>query len=137
MKNIDFQKASLEEIFEKIKEKWNLPKVYLEFLVKHPKKSKQIRDERFANWLELYGASELIKRQEGYSYNPIDKKPIEDWPKNYVVIADDGADPYVLDLSKSDGEDAPILFAYHGEGKWDFHEYSPSFAKFVKSLNID
>lgn len=127
----------MDNFLSRIKERWNLPKVYLEFLTKHPQKGKFIDDERFVNGLNLYGASELIKRQEGYSYNPIEKKPIDGWPKNYVVVADDGADPYVLDLSRSDGEDAPILFAYHGERKWDFQESTPSFAEFIKSLNID
>lgn len=74
--------------------------------------------------------------QEGYSYNPIKKKPIDTWPKDYVVIADDGADPYVLDLSQSDGPDAPVLFSYHGEKEWDFQEYAPLFTEFLKMLNI-
>ena len=126
----------MEDVINKIKERWNLPSVYLDYLAEYPKKGKFIDDERFVNGLNLYGASELIKRQEGYSYNPIEKKPIDDWPKNYVVIADDGADPYVLDLSQSDGKEAPILFAYHGEGEWDFQEYASSVTEFIKSLNV-
>jgi hypothetical protein len=127
----------MEEVISNIKRKWNLPTDYLSYLAKYPKKGKFIDDERFANGLSLYGASELIKRQEGYSYNPVKKKPIDVWPKEYVVIADDGADPYVLDLSKSDGKDAPVLFAYHGEGEWDFQEYAQSFTEFLRDLDID
>ncbi|OGD63710.1 hypothetical protein A2160_03425 [Candidatus Beckwithbacteria bacterium RBG_13_42_9] len=105
-------------------------------MAKYPDKGKYIEDERFVNGLHLYGTSGLIKSQDGYSYNPIKKEQIDEWPKEYVVIADDGADPYVIDLSQSDGEDAPILFAYHGEGNWDFQESAPSFAEFLQSLNM-
>jgi hypothetical protein len=127
----------MKDTISNIKEKWNLPSVYLNYLTKYPNKGKFIDNDRFVNGLNLYGASELIRMQEGYSYNPIEKKPIEAWQKDYVVVADDGADPYVLDLSQSDGTDAPILFAYHGEGDWDFQKHSPSFAEFLESLNID
>ena len=119
----------------KIKERWELPKAYIKYISKHDK-GQYIEGENFVNGLYLNGASDLIQKQEGYSYNPIEKKVIEGWPKNYVVIADDGADPYVLDLSKSDGNDAPVLFAYHGEDEWDFEEYSQSFTKFIKDLGI-
>jgi len=119
-----------------VKEKWNLPAGYLEFLEKSPPKGVDIEGDQFVNWLHVYGVSELIKNQQGYSFNPETKKPIEDWPKDYVVIADDGADPYVLDLSKSDGKDAPVLFAYHGEGAWDFREFSGSFEEFLTKVGI-
>jgi len=119
----------------KIKSKWDLPIKYLGYLSTHPK-SRYIEGENFVNELYLYGSSDLVKNQDGYSYNPEKKEKIKDWPEDYVVIADDGADPYVLDLSKSNGEDAPILFAYHGEGIWDFSEYAPSFEKFLESLGV-
>jgi hypothetical protein len=126
----------MEEIIKKITGKWNLPTVYLDYLNKHPKRGKLVDDDRFVNGLELYAASQLIKKQEGYSYNPIEKKPIDDWPQDCVVIADDGADPYVLDLSQSDGEDAPVLFACHGQGDWDFEEYASSCTEFLESLDV-
>ncbi len=126
----------MDEVINTIKEKWDLPSAYLEYLAKFPKKGKYIEDDRFVNGLSIYGASELINNQEGYSYNPIQKKIIDEWPMDYIVIADDGGDPYVLDLSQSNGEEAPILFAYHGEGEWDFEEYSPTFTEFLESLNI-
>lgn len=88
----------------------------------------------FYNGFTLYGASELIDMQAGYSYNAFTKEEANDWPKNYIVIADHGADPFVLDLSRSDGEDAPVLFAFHGEGEWDFTEVFSSFSKFLKLI---
>jgi len=87
------------------------------------------------NYLVIYGAAELIKRQDGYSYNPLKKQPIPGWPAHMVVIADDSADPYVLDLSQSNGEDAPVMFAYHGQGKWDFQPYAASFSEFLRKIH--
>lgn len=43
--------------------------------------------------IRLYNASELIDNQKGYSYD-MNNQVIEEWPKNYVVKADDNADPY-------------------------------------------
>jgi len=98
-----------------IKTRWNLPKAYIEYLERH-------ENDEFHQDLRLYGHANLIKNQDGYSYNPVAQKVIESWPKDYVVIADVDADPYVLDLGNSDGSDAPVLFAYHGEGEWSFEK---------------
>lgn len=120
----------LNQISE-ISKKWNLPKVYLEYLEKH-------ENDEFPQEIRLYGYKDLIKNQEGYSYNPVTQKVIEEWPKDYVVIADTDADPYVLDLSNSDSSDAPVLFAYHGEGEWSFEKYADSFQEFmIKSSDQD
>jgi hypothetical protein len=126
----------MDQILLEIGEKWQLPKKYLEFLKKNIKKGIYIEDDEKFLALHIYAAKELIKGQLGYSYNPLKKEIITDWPEDYVVIADDGADPYVLDLSKSDGIDAPVLFAYHGEGAWDFSEHSDSFTKFINSISL-
>ncbi len=127
---------------KQIKERWNLPKEYLEFLEKNESGieiddvKEDVEDEfGLANGIALYGYSNLIKNQDGYSYNSIKKEVLEEWPKDYVVIADTGADPFVLDLSQSNGSDAPVLFAYHGEGKWDFKKHFDSFKIFLDWFN--
>src|SRR5262245_54908540 len=94
-----------------IKKRWDLPLTYLDFLVRFSPLKVYLLGRRFLAGLFLYGAGELIKAQDGYSYNPIAQQIIEDWPANLLVIAADNADPYALDLSKSDGIDAPILYA--------------------------
>jgi len=127
----------MEDKLKEIKENWDLPSNYLNFLEKFPAKGKDVEGEQFVNWLHIYGFSELVKNQLGYSFNPETNKPIEDWPKDYVVIADDGADPYVLDLSKSDGKDSPVLFAYHGEGDWNFQLFSSSFEEFLNKIGVE
>lgn len=122
-----------------IKERWDLPEEYLKFLEKNNiEKFVGVKDdEGFDGEIRLYGSSDLISNQDGYSYNPVTKKVIEVWPKDYIVIADSDADPFVLDLSQSNGKDAPILFAFHGESEWSFEKYSDSFKDFViKKLDI-
>jgi hypothetical protein len=49
-----------------------------------------------------------------------------------VVIANDGGNPFVLDLSQSDGDEAPVLTAKHGSRTWDFVQVADSFEKFLQ-----
>jgi len=56
----------------------------------------------------------LWSHQAGYRWHGISGEPIEDWPSNWLVIADLGADPFILDM-----DDGRILFAQHGRGHWD------------------
>lgn len=72
------------------------------------------------NPVRLWGIRGLGRRQDGYTYNPILREEINDWDRNLLVIADEGADPYVVPLSG--GEDAPlqVLMAPHGAGVWRF-----------------
>jgi hypothetical protein len=79
-------------------------------------------------------AAELLEGQDGYSFNPIEKTPIADWPEHLVVVASHGGDPYALDLSQSNGSDAPILTAEHGAGVWEFERAFDSFVQFLVSL---
>ncbi|WP_343649388.1 hypothetical protein [Stenotrophomonas sp.] len=56
----------------------------------------------------------LWSHQAGYRWHGISGEPFEDWPSNWLVIADLGADPFILDM-----DDGRILFAQHGRGHWD------------------
>nr|WP_314289812.1 hypothetical protein [uncultured Capnocytophaga sp.] len=53
----------------------------------------------------------------------------------WLVIADKDADPYILDLSKSDGNDAPIYKAPHGAGEWKWRKVAGSFLEFLEKLS--
>lgn len=118
-----------------VSKRWKLPSVYLDFLTRFSPIKVNLGGKRFWNGgLQLFGAGELIEAQDGYAFNPVKRKPIGDWPKEYVVIASHGGDPFVLDLSSSDGNDAPVLTAEHGMGEWDFGQEADSFAEFLKSL---
>lgn len=120
-----------------IKNQWKtLPEHYLDFLTRFSPLNVGIPvdDGELAREIRLLGASELIDGQTGYA---TDKrgKPLARWPKGHVVIATADADPYVLDLSESDGKDAPVLTAMHGTGKWKFERLADSFEEFVRSLS--
>ena len=125
--------ASPEDI-QRIKTRWKLPAVYLDFLTRFSPIKVTIESRKFYSHFQLFGASELIEAQDGYSFNPIEQQLIEDWPAHLVVIASHGGDPFVLDLSKSDSRDAPIATAEHGVGVWEFSRVARSFTAFLETL---
>ncbi len=59
----------------------------------------------------------LWSHQAGYRWHGITGEPIDDWPSNWLVIADRGADPFILDL-----DDGRVLFSHHGAGLLDAGE---------------
>lgn len=123
-------------VIEEIQQRWNLPQFYLEYLRAHPKsQSVEIEDEESLERVEItiYGANDLIRCQDGYSYNPVEKCNIEDWDENYIVIADAEADPFCLDISAGN---SPVYFAMHGMDEWDFDVYSKSFREFLERLGL-
>jgi hypothetical protein len=115
-------------------ELWKLPKIYIDFHRKYSPLNVLIERRGFSEGLRLYGASELISRQDGYAIRATPTRPIKNWPKDYVVIADMAADPFVLDISKTTGNDAPILKARHGEGAWKFRVVHKTFLAFLGHL---
>jgi hypothetical protein len=119
----------------KIETKWKLPENYLLFIKKYSPLNVFIDNKKYFQGLNLYGASDLIKMQNGYSFNPVTNEAIDEWPKNFVVIADAGADPYCLDINKIKDNDAPIYTSMHGAGKWEFELYADSFLTFLKELS--
>jgi len=124
-----------ETDLDEVASRWELPAVYLDFLTRFSPIRVNLASKRFWNGgLQLFGATELIDAQHGYSFNPATKKAIRGWRKNHVVIASHGGDPFVLDLEASDGDDAPVLTAEHGTGKWTFEKVNESFEAFLKSL---
>jgi len=117
-----------------IDQRWPLPAIYRDFLARFSPLRVYIDSEDYFQGLNLYGASDLIKAQHGYSYNPVDQEVIAGWPAHYVVIADAGADPYCLDLSAIDNGDAPVYTAEHGAGAWEFTRHADSFVDFVEEI---
>lgn len=121
---------------KEIEEKWRLPENYLLFLKYYSPIRVFIDDDRFFQGLCLYGADDLIKNQQGYSINAVTGQVIGDWPTNYIVIADAGADPYCIDIGSynSNSNDAPIYSSIHGVGKWEFEKYADSFIDFLADI---
>ena len=118
-----------KQVIEKIKERWRLPAVYLTFLECYS----PVR-EAFLKGINLYGANVLIERQCGYAFDSPDEEFFAEWNADWVVIGDEDADPYILDLSKSDGNEAPIYKAPHGAGEWELHKVADSFQSFLEQL---
>jgi hypothetical protein len=125
--------AAADDIAQ-IKVRWKLPSTYLDFLIRFSPKNVIIESRKFYNPFQLFGAGELIEAQDGYSFNSVEQQPIEDWPAHLIVIASHGGDPFVLDLSKSDGKDAPVDTAEHGMGDWEFSRVADSFSAFLETL---
>ncbi len=71
----------------------------------------------FGNDTTLPSLALLWERQAGYRWNGLTNAPIENWPDNWLVVADEGADPYIFDINTG-----RILFAHHGTGSWDAGE---------------
>jgi hypothetical protein len=57
--------------------------------------------------------SRLWERQEGYRYDAITKGQVNDWPDDWIVIVDVGADPFIFSKRTE-----KVFFAHHGEGDW-------------------
>jgi len=72
-----------------------------------------INIEGYGNPTTLPSLENLWERQSGYRWNGLTGDPIEDWPSNWIVIANEGGDPYIFD-----SETEKILFAMHGAGNW-------------------
>ncbi|RYY15712.1 MAG: hypothetical protein EOO36_12250 [Cytophagaceae bacterium] len=68
------------------------------------------------NPLQLYGLARLGPQQPGYSFNPLTQQPLPDWNPAFFLLADEGADPVVLDLGQPA---AGIQKLLHGAGSWD------------------
>jgi len=67
----------------------------------------------------------LWELQAGYRWHGITGERIADWPDRWLVVADQGADPFIFDLNTG-----AIQFARHGEGVWKDDE--PIFANILE-----
>ena len=72
------------------------------------------------NPLRLWGVGGLGRRQDGYSYNPLLQEEITEWDRNLLVVADQGAAPYVVRVSGSQDAPLQVSTAPHGAGEWRF-----------------
>jgi hypothetical protein len=115
---------------KRITTRYRLPEMYLEFLTRFS--PFRVDLEIFGDSVpqdsgyNLFGASELEKAQEGWH-----------WIENYLVIAQgfSGHAVVVLDLSKSNGQDAPVLSGYI-DGGGELGKAFPSFQAFLEGLVV-
>lgn len=69
--------------------------------------------------------SRLWQLQAGYRWHGITGERLADWPDHWLVVADQGADPFIFDLRTG-----AIQFARHGTGAWEDDE--PIFADILQ-----
>ena len=117
-----------------IEKRWKLPDHYLTFLKYYSPVRVCIENDAFVQGLNVYGADKLIEYQAGYAYNSLTEEIIEDWPPNFVVIADSGGDPYCIDIGNITDNDSPIYTSMHGGAKWEFEKYADTFVDFLKDI---
>src|SRR5260370_9601633 len=92
--------------------------MYSEFLRNFSPLRVNVVSRRHYQGLDLYGASELLSAQSGYSLDALTGERIGGWPLEYLVIANHAGDPFVLDLSQPGTVDAPVLTAGHDHPPW-------------------
>lgn len=69
--------------------------------------------------------SRLWQLQAGYRWHGITGERLADWPDHWLVVADQGADPFIFDLRTG-----VIQFARHGAGAWQ--DDAPIFADILQ-----
>ena len=68
----------------------------------------------------------LWDRQAGYRWDAVSGKRVDDWRDNWLMIADQNADPFILDTGTGQ-----ILHARHGAGAWDAGMVAPDLPTFA------
>lgn len=68
----------------------------------------------------------LWNLQAGYRWDASNGQRVNDWQEEWLVIADQNADPFILDTNTG-----RILFALHGTGAWDAGELAPDLFTFI------
>lgn len=69
----------------------------------------------------LPGLADLWQFQTGYRWNGLNGEPIENWNDDWLVVTDEGGDPFIF--LRSTGA---VLHAFHGEGEWNPGEMFPA-----------
>jgi hypothetical protein len=61
--------------------------------------------------------ADLWQFQAGYRCDGFSGEPFDDWPDDWLVVADEGGDPFIL--ARSSGA---VMHSCHGEGAWNARE---------------
>ncbi len=69
--------------------------------------------------------------QAGYRWHATTRAPLPDWDDDWLVVADEALDPFIL--SRSSGA---VLRAIHGQGTWEPDELFPDVPSMAACLGI-
>jgi cell wall assembly regulator SMI1 len=93
---------------------YELPPTLREYLAVAP--AQNVLFNTVGNPMEVYGLRKLQYRQDGYNFNSVTNQEIPDWPAHWFMLADEGADPVIIDLQ---APETGVRKLYHGGGDWD------------------
>jgi hypothetical protein len=85
----------------------------------------------YGNPYFLPALSGLWEFQAGYRWRGGTRERINDWDDDWLVVADEGGDPFIV--SRSSG---CVLLAQHGTGTWDPGEVFPDIGTMAACLAI-
>jgi hypothetical protein len=85
--------------------------------------------ESYGNPFFLPSLANLWQFQAGYRWNGLSKEPVTNWRDDWLVVADQGGDPFIL--SRSSGV---VLHDEHGRGNWEPREIFPDLFTMAASL---
>lgn len=63
----------------------------------------------------------LLDLQAGYAWESDPDQPFDDWPGHWLVIAEQGGDPFIYD-----SQTGQVFFAFHGAGHWSPRLFAPN-----------
>jgi hypothetical protein len=85
----------------------------------------------YGNHYFLPSLSQLWSFQAGYRYHPETPERFTGWDDDWLVIADQGGDPFIFSRASS-----IILHAFHGEGVWKPTQMFDSLAEMATTFAI-
>jgi hypothetical protein len=90
-----------------------------------------VRIKGYGDPYVLPALARLWEFQEGYRWNSIDRERLADWDDDWLVIADEGGNPFIFSRASS-----RVLFAMHGTGSWDLVELFDDIVSMAACLAI-
>ena len=85
----------------------------------------------YGNPYFLPSLAHLWAHQTGYRTDGFTQERIADWNDDWLVVADQGGDPFILSRASS-----VVLHAYHGEGAWEPSEIFGSLPEMATTFAI-
>jgi len=80
--------------------------------------------------VELLSRADIAWEMQGYNVNPATKEFIPGWNDSWFLIATEGGDPIIVDLSENN-ESSIVYSAMRGAGVWEFCPIADSISQFL------
>ena len=87
--------------------------------------------EGYGNPWFLPSLAALWEFQAGYRFHPTSRQRFEDWSDDWLVIADQGADPFIFSRASEE-----IFYDWHGQGVWNPAPLCRDLATMISSFAI-